>query len=312
VAVVNFNPDITTGTNFINISSLPAISSFPTQLPVLTYSVPGGNLDSLVLGTLPNTFSGYISNNTASSSIDLVLTNGPAAKVDTWRGNASTLWDTTSLNWISGGSPTNYLDLDQVTFDDTAATSAVTVTGTRTPATVNGLTFNNNSLKYTLTGSGKISGPAQLVMNGTASVTLSETGGDNFSGGIAANAGTLILDDTNSAISGGLTIAGVATVQIGNNDGNGALPSGALDNEGTLVFNRTNGITVGSVIPGGGSLILNGSGTLTLSAHNTYTGNTIVGNGTLALTGAGSIPSSTTVVVTNATLDAPVFPRRRR
>jgi autotransporter-associated beta strand protein len=303
ITVVNFNPDVTTGTNFINISSLPAITSFPTQLPVLTYSTPGGNLGSLVLGTLPNTFSGYISNNTTSSSIDLVLTSGPAAKADTWTGAASTLWDTASLNWTSSGLPTNYVDLDEVTFDDSALTNSVTVTGTRIPATVNGLRFNNNSLKYVLTGTGKLSGPAQLVMNGSASVTLSQTGGDNFSGGIAANAGTLILDDANSSISGGLTIAGPATVQIGNNDGNGGLPSGTLDNEGTLIFNRANGITVGSVISGGGSLLQNGSGTLTLSASNTYSGNTTVGNGTLALTGAGSITSSPTVVVTNATLD---------
>ena len=304
IAAVNFNPDVTTGTNFVNVSSLPGISGFPTQLPVLTYTTGSGNLDSLVLGTLPSTFSGYLSNNLANFSIDLVLTNGPAAKADVWSGAASTLWDTTSLNWTSSGLPTNYLDLDQVTFDDTALTNLVTVTGTRVPATVDGLTFTNNSLKYVLNGTGKISGPAQLVMNGTASVTLSETGGDNFSGGVAANFGTVVLDDASAAISGGLTIAAGATVQIGNNDGNGTLPGGALDNEGTLIFARTNGITVGTVIPGAGSLMQNGSGTLTLSAANTYTGNTTVGNGTLALTGAGSIASSANVVVSNATLDA--------
>lgn len=303
VTTVNFNPDSTTVSNTINISSLPGVSTYPAQFPLITYTVPGGNLASIVLGTLPAGFSGYISNNAGGLSIDLVLTNGPAAKPDVWTGNVNSLWDTTTLNWTSGGAPTNYLDLDQVTFDDTAHTSAVTVTGTRTPATANGLTFNNSSLDYTFTGSGKISGPAQLVMTGTKSVTLGETGGDNFSGGIMVNAGTLILDDANSAISGGITIAPGATVQIGNNDASGSLPSGALDNEGTLIFDRANNISISTAIPGAGAVAQTGSGTLTLTANNGYTGNTTVGNGTLALTGAGSIASSGQVTVTNATLD---------
>jgi hypothetical protein len=303
VSVVTLNADVITGTNFIIISSLPAVSSFPSQFPIISYSSASGNLDSFALGGLPSAFSGYISNNMGNASIDLVLTNGPAAKADIWSGGASTLWDTVSLNWTSGGPPTNYVDLDQVTFDDSAATALVTVTGTRIPATLNGLTFNNNSSNYTFTGSGRISGPVQLAMNGTASVMLGQTGGDNFSGGIAANSGTLILDDAGASISGGLNIGGSATVQIGNNDGNGTLPGGTLDDEGTLVFARTNAITVGAVIPGAGALVQKGSGTLTLTAHSTYTGLTTIRSGTLALSGAGAIPNSVEVVVTNATLD---------
>jgi autotransporter-associated beta strand protein len=305
IMVANFSPDFMTTSNIINISSLPAVSTYPTQLPLISYTTPSGNLDTMVLGTLPpGGFSGYISNNVNSASIDLVLTNGPAAKADVWRGNVNSTWDTATLNWLSSGLPANYLDLDQVTFDDTAVTTQVTITGPRMPATVNGLTFNNATANYVFSGAGKITGPVQLVMNGAGSVTLSETGGDNFSGGIAVNAGKLILDDTNSAISGGLAIAVGATAQIGNNDGVGTLPSGTIDDEGTLVFRRTNSLSVGSVIPGAGALVQNGSGTLTLTAHNTYSGNTVVGAGTLALSGNGSIVSSAEVDVTNATLDA--------
>jgi autotransporter-associated beta strand protein len=305
VLVNAFNPDATTQ-NTVNIDSMPAITSYPAQFPLISYQTPGGNLNSLVLGTLPGlpgTFLGYISNNATALSIDLVVTNGPVAKADLWSGAANTLWDTTTLNWTTGGLATNYNDLDQVTFDDTATTGNVNVTGTRTPATVNGLTFNNNSTNYVFTGTGKISGAASLVKNGTASTTLSETGGDNFSGGIAVNNGTLVLDNANSAISGGLTISGGTTVQIGNNDGAGVLPSGTLDNGGTLVFDRNNSLTVGTVIPGVGNLIQNGSGTLTLTANNSYSGNTTVNAGTLALSGSGAIASSPLVGVTNATLD---------
>lgn len=300
ISTVNFNPDATTN-NVINISVLPSISSYPVQYQLITYQTPGGNLGSMVLGTLPSGFKGYISNNVSSSSIDLVVTNGPAAKADEWGGGINNQWDTTTLNWTNNGVPVTYNDLDFVTFDDLGQSSTVNIIGTRQPAT---WTMNNNLLNYTFTGAGKITGLVQLVMNGTARVALTESGGDNFSGGIMVNAGTLVLDDTNSSITGGLTIQSGSTVQIGNNDGNGVLPSGTLDDEGTLIFNRTNNVLVSVAIPGGGALTQSGTGTLSLSAANTYSGNTTVSAGTLALTNAGSITDSSQVSVYNATLDA--------
>ena len=299
IVALNFNPDATTN-NTINVSALPSISSYPAQFPVISYTTPGGNLDSLKLGSIPSAFSGYISNNVGNLSIDLVVTNGPAAKADQWGGGINNLWDTTTLNWTNSGVAVAYLDLDFVTFDDAARTNIVNLTGTRFPAT---LSFNNSVLNYTLNGVGKISGPVALMKDGTASVTLAETGGDNFSGGITVNNGTLVLDNPNSAILGGLTIAGSGTVQIGNNDANGAIPSGTLNNDGTLIFKRSNNVLVGVALPGGGGLTQNGSGTLSLSANNGYTGNTVVSAGTLALTNAGAIASSPQVSVTSATLD---------
>ncbi len=299
VAVVNFNPDATTQ-NTINVASMPTITGFPAQFPIISYQVPAGNLNTFVLGSLPSPFTGFISNNTTTSSIDLVVTSGPIAKADTWTGSVNNLWDTTTQNWSSSAAPATYNDLDTVTFDDTAARTAVSISGARAPAS---LTFNNNTSNYVFSGTGKIIGPVQLVKNNGGSLTLSETGGDSFSGGIVLNGGTLILDDTNSSISGGLTINFGTTAQVGNNDGSGTLPSGTLDNEGALFFARTNNISVGTVIPGNGSVTQNGTGTLTLTASNGYVGPTAVNAGTLALTGSGAIASSSQVDVSNATLD---------
>ncbi|HSY17395.1 MAG TPA: hypothetical protein VK815_03635 [Candidatus Acidoferrales bacterium] len=310
VVVVNFNPDTAT-TSTININSMPSITIFPSQFPVITYIAAGsggnlttgGILPNIALGTLPNTFgnfTGYLSNDVASATIWLVVTNGPLAGAAEWGGGVNNQWDTTSLNWTNNGSAVAYQDGDFVTFDDLGRQSTVNLTGMRKPAT---LEINNSVLNYTFTGSGSISGPVGLSKDGTATLTLAETGGDNFTLGITNNAGTIILDDTNSAISGGLLIASGATVQIGNNDVNGSLPSGTLDDEGTLVFDRSNNLTVGTAIPGGGTVVQSGSGKLTLSTVNTYTGSTTVGNGALALTGTGSIATSSGVVVSNATLD---------
>src|ERR1700743_2220328 len=160
----------------------------------------------------------------------------------------------------------------------------------------------NDVRNYTFSGAGKITGSVALTKNGAASLTLAETGGDNFAGGISVNSGTLVLDNANSAISGGLN--NFATVQIGNNDAVGTLPSGTLDNEGILIYDRSDSLTVGTVIPGGGELRQNGSGRLALGGANTYTGPTTVNSGTLALTNSGAIANSPSVTVnSNATLD---------
>ena len=297
VSAVNFNPDATVQ-DTINISALPTISQIPVQYKIITYTTAGGNLNKLVLGSLPLNFSGYVSNNVSGSSIDLVLTNGPVAKNDQWGGGVNNQWDITSLDWTNNSVAVTYNDLDNVSFDDFSTVTNVNIIGSRAPAT---WAMNNNTRAYIFTGTGKITGPVQLVMNASGSVTLAETGGDNFSGGIQVNGGTVILDNTNSSISGGLTINGGTVAQVGNNDGVGTLPGGTINDGGSLIFARTNALSVGGGIAGGGAVTQNGSGTLTFTGSETYSGNTLINAGTLALTGSGALPNSPNVTVNNAT-----------
>lgn len=296
IVAANFNP--ADGGSVINISSLPILTGYPSQFPVIYYSslVGGG---SVSLGTLPGTFKGYITNDTSVNTVFLVVTNGPAtSKTDLWKGNVNSTWDTSTLNWTSSSVPAAYTENDTVTFDDSAVRTNITYSTTHTPLDME---FNNFSLPYILSGTGKISGPASLTLNGSGSVTLSASG-DDFSGGINVNAGTLILDGANSAITGQAAIAGGATLQIGNNDSNGNVPS-SITNNGTVIFNRANGIGVNSSITGFGGLTKLGNGTLTLSNANTYSSDTTVSQGTLALAGAGALPNSPNINVTGATLD---------
>jgi autotransporter-associated beta strand protein len=289
----------------INISSLPGIGVFPTQLPVISYIAFNGNYD-FVLGTLPGTYQGYLSNNTAGFSIDLVITNS-LVKTDTWRGNVSGNWDTTTLNWSSSGTVT-YQQGDLVVFDDTlTGTPNVNLTTTLLPQAV---AVNNSSAAYVFNGTGKLSGNSSINKSGTGTLTLTETGGDDFTGGIIVNGGTVILDNTNATMAGGLTIIS-GTVQIGNNDGKGTLPSGGISDDGLLVFNGTNNFSVGTPISGGGALVQKGSGRLTLTGANVYSGSTIVSNGTLALSGAGDLASSSQLIVNNATFDVSAVGQQR-
>jgi autotransporter-associated beta strand protein len=285
--------------NTVNVTALPPIGGFPTQVPLLSYASSIG-AGSLALGTLPSTFKGYVSNDTVNT-LWLVITNGPfVAKSDLWAGAANSNWDSTSLNWTSAGVAVAYNEGDFVTFDDSARTNNVNLTGARLPAS---LTVSNSVLNYTFSGPGSIGGGITLVKDGSASLRFAEAGGDNFNAGIIVSNGRLILNNPNSAISGGLTVNSGAIAQIGNDDANGTLPSGAVVVDGTVVFNRTDNVTVATAISGNGSLAQSGSGKVTLTGTNSFLGATTIANGTLALSGAGSVSSSALVVVSNAIFD---------
>jgi autotransporter-associated beta strand protein len=283
----------------IDISSLPAIASYPSQpFPLITYQSGSGVTFPTV--TLPGTFKGYITND-GINTISLVITNGPALVNVNWGGGVNNNWDTSTLNWTNSGIAVAYGENDLVHFNDSAQTGMVNLVGA-TPHTPFVWTVTNNVLNYVFGGTDSIGGLVSLNKSGSASLMLSESG-DSFSGGITVNGGTVILDEAASTISGGLTIASGATVQIGNNDAKGALPSGADSDNGALIFSQTITNLVSTAISGSGSLTQNGSGTLQLSGVNNYTGNTVVLHGKLALNGNGSIFSSANVVVSNAALD---------
>jgi fibronectin-binding autotransporter adhesin len=60
--------------------------------------------------------------------------------------------------------------------------------------------------------------------------------------------------------------------------------TGNVTNNGTLIFDRSDAMTLSGVISGTGALVQQGSGTSTLSGINTYTGATTVSAGTLTVT----------------------------
>jgi autotransporter-associated beta strand protein len=286
-------------TAIINVSSLPLIFGYPTQFPLINYTTLGGASD-MILGTLPSTYRGYISNDLANT-IWLVVTNGPlTAKAVVWSGAINNIWDTTTPNWTNAGVAATYNEGDSVNFTDAGKTGAVSLQATRSPL---GFTVSNNVLNYTLTGPGSIAGPVGLLKQGSGTVTLADTGGDSFSGGIIVSAGTVILDNANSFASGGVGITNGATLQIGNNDTSGALPAGPVDDQGMLVFDRSDNVVLSAAVPGAGGLAQIGTGTLTVSSAMGYLGNTLIGGGTLALTGAGSLAGGASLIISNGTFD---------
>jgi autotransporter-associated beta strand protein len=107
--------------------------------------------------------------------------------------------------------------------------------------------------------------------------------------------GTLVLGADNSYDGGTYVLNGVLVVGAGGTTG--TLGAGDVTNRtgSALAFNRSNSHLVDNMIVGAGTVAQIGSGTLTLSANNSYTGPTIVSNGILRINGAHSGPGLITV-----------------
>ncbi len=308
--IINLTTLSASGGTAVAIDSVANVSA-PVIIHLIGYNPASGDqFAGFSLSPLPAGFSGSLVDN--SGLIDLSI--APAGSSITsvrWIGavgsTPNSSWDLTTQNWLdTNGNPIAYANPDFAHFDDTASNSTVTLTTTN--LTPSSLTFTNNGvanggLDYTLNGSGAIEGLVGLFKDFAGTVTLTETGGDNFSGGVNVNAGTVVLDNANSAITGGFVINGGATLQVGNNDANGNVPSGPMLDNGTLTVNQTSSEQVSNFISGSGGLVKQGSGTLALSSTNSYSGNTTVSGGTLALSGVGTISNSASVTVNNATLD---------
>ena len=115
--------------------------------------------------------------------------------------------------------------------------------------------------------------------------------------------GTLILAGGDS--SGGAAVISAGTLQLGNGATNGSLAGNVSVAAGAgLVIDNPLPLTCGGVISGSGGLAMLGTGGLTLTNTNTYTGGTMISSGTLQLgngTTNGSL-SATGLVSNNSAL----------
>ena len=251
---------VLTGTNSI----LPPGIAFASsgQYPLIKYSTISGGITNLVLAAAGvRGVPGYLSNNIAKSSIDLVVVAG--SNPVSWVGNVSSNWDiATTQNWKTNGVSTDYEQTgstgDAVTFDDTATQTNVLITTPVSPAIVT----VNAAKTYKFFGT-NLTGGTALIKNGTGSLILSNYN-NNLTGGVAVNAGSLVLGTwgANSGLAGNLTVASGASFDLGSNNpsaliisasgagvgGNGAIQAnytGGGAAQGVAVVNMVSNLTVG-------------------------------------------------------------------
>jgi autotransporter-associated beta strand protein len=181
-----------------------------------------------------------------------------------WAGNNS-IWDLATAAWTTNGgvNSTLYTETDSVRFGPLgSAQPFVTLDSAHTPSSI---TVSNGS--YTFAG-GSLAGSGALHVK---------------------NNGTLILDLPDNR-SGPTLIDAGSTLQLDNNDTAGSLGSGALTNNGALLFAAAGDEAYGYPIYGTGSITNNGSlGLITLGSE--VRGNYLVqaGAGSLLLQGSNTL-----------------------
>ncbi|MEO5802199.1 MAG: autotransporter-associated beta strand repeat-containing protein [Verrucomicrobiota bacterium] len=270
---------------------------------LLEYVVPQGGLGNFALGVLPPRINGTLTNDTTNGKVTLNTTGGDSL---IWVGDASGNWtvnDVGNPTWrlVNGATAAEYQETavqgDVVRFDDTATgTTTIAIPVAVSPYKV--ITIDNSALNYSFSGSGKISGLASLVKNGTSQLTLATT--NDYSGGTTLNSGIVNVGSSSPFGTGKLTInsgvirsdtAGIArttgtnsvdlsgNVTLGDSTLNGdlTLPTGPWTIKGGSqqitvdTINATLSSSVGQDVSGRG-LTKAGSGTLNLTGANTFSG----------------------------------------
>jgi len=269
------------GTVTINIADgLPQISQFP----LIKYGSKSGS-GSFVLGSIPIGVVATLVNNTGNHSIDLNITS---VSIPRWDGSVNGNWDIgLTANWvnIANNLPTIFSQGNPVVFNDSAAgTTAVNLTTTVNPSAV---TINNSTLVYTLTGTGKISGSTSLIKQGSGTVTIANTGGNNFTGPVVISGG--VLSVASLANGGSPSAIGASSASPTNL----VLDGGALSYSGPAVTINRGYLTqqTNSTITTVSNLTLTGTANATLLGGLTKTGNaqlTYAAAGSNVLSGASS------------------------
>ena len=168
------------------------------------------------------------------------------------------------------------------------------------PTTIgSGSTLNvgNGAISASI-GSGFVTNNGTLVFNQTNNTSLTNIVGTG-AGTLTKNGGGTLTLTANNTYSW-TTIGSGATVQVGAGGATGSLGSGAITNDGKLVYNKTGSFTVANINTGpanGGEVDFNGAGSVTLNNGNTYVNNTAINNGVVKLGATEAIPSAATVTV---------------
>jgi fibronectin-binding autotransporter adhesin len=293
----------------VNISILSG-SLAVGQYPLLRWSnaIPSGTFSAFNLAAIAPHVSAFLSNNTANSTIDLVVTsvNQPLR----WAAGSG-IWDiNTTANWKDLlGAATTYQQTvfaaDAVWFEDSQSGSSpisVTINSAVTPPSVN---VSNVAKSYTLTGAGSIGGAGSLIKQGAGTLTLATD--NTFTGPINLAGGTTVFSSL-ANLGAGTAInfdGGVLSFASGNTADISARTV-TFNSGGATLNDGGNFITFASPIGnnGAGGLTKTGAGSLTLTGTNRYAGNTLISGGTLALGFESYISNSPAIIVSSgATLD---------
>ncbi len=268
------------GTNTINITG----SLTPGTYTLITYTgTLSGGLSNLVVAGQPGV---PVSLANPPGAIQLVVQSPRAPTTSTWiGGNGGNAWDLMSTtNWTAGV----FAPLDNVRFDNTGSPT-VNLVGSVNPASV----VVDSAGSYTFNGPGAIVGSGSLTKTNSGTLTINATG-NTYTGPTAIRGGTLAIFDVD--VAGQPSSIGAANASPTNLVMSGGtmkfIGYGGYTDRGITLAAGTNTldvstislpVTLGGPIVGGGILRKGGSGQLSITGSNTFTGGAILNAGTVQL-----------------------------
>jgi autotransporter-associated beta strand protein len=241
---------------------------------------------------------GTITNNAVTNISSMTFSNGAGAYTLTGTNASQTLTITGGITNNSSATQTISLGLN-TTSNQTinAASGNITLSAVSNTAA---LTLQEGSGK-SITAGGQISGNGSLVQNGSGTLSLATS--NSYTGGTTLNGGTVVAGNSASLGSGNISVASNAMIAAGtsitlsNALGVSSGATATLNNAGyTWVQN--------GAIGGQGGIALNGAGTTTLGASNSYQGGTTINGGTVVAVNNNSFGSGSISVASSSTIAA--------
>ena len=278
-------------------------SAWNTAAIYMGYTGGGNSLTisngGMVTGSVGNTALGQFassSNNTATvtgANSKWIVSNG--AFITGYSGSSNSLT-------ISNGGMVQIAANNLIGFLAGSVGNSVLVTGSNSSLSSAGISYAAYQGSGTLT----VADGAQATSSAFVAGSQNGSAGTIIVSGTDGHRGTLSGGSfTKGSGSGSLTVDGGILRATGNSagfisgfsSGNVTFASG-----GGYVDSNGHDITISSEVGGAGGLIKQGTGTLTVSASNSYAGETVVENGTLSVTGDQSAATGTTTVKSGASL----------
>lgn len=266
---------VLSGTNALRFDAAPVPAGGPMNVLTYTGSLTGTLGTDLVLENAAKYRNSTFVDTSGVVTLDI------QSKSLTWNGTSGGQWNTLSSARWNAGEADQFAWGDSVTFDDTGATTAITLTGEVQPSSIT----VSGTQNYTITGSAGnfISGLGGLTKSGASTLVLNAP--NTFSGANAITAGTVqIGDGTNN----------IATLGTG---------SAAISSGANLTFYRNGAFAINNAISGAGTLSFRGTGVSNQSDYSlggnnsSFTGTLDVRSGArVGLDSTNDVGTSTIVV----------------
>ena len=267
-----------------------ATLSFNNDGAQVTFAAPVSGRGAFVkTGTGAVVLSGantYTGGTTVSAGI---LAGSPRSLRGAIANNGSVVIDTSSLSGTQSGVISGSGNLIKT------GSGTLTLTGANTYAGGTEVTGG------TLTGS-SVSLPGDIVATAGV-VTFNQAAAGTYAGNISGAGSFVKLGAGVLTMTGTSTFLGGTTVSAGTLQGNAANLQGSIVNNANVDFNQSSSAEYAGIMSGRGRLTKTGTGTLTLSGDNIYTGGTTVSAGVLAgtvISLQGSIVNNAQVQMTEA------------